>query len=110
MQLDSEIKDVIKYLVESGILRTPRGGIDISKLLDNKKLDMWLLELVVRYSEKFQSHALHNSSKKRDIYTLEGITEYCSIRDIGFESPQMYKELDFIRNFAAAILEDEQCI
>jgi hypothetical protein len=108
MKLDDDTRSVMKFLIGDGIFFPHHRSIDISKVLDeDNKLDLWLLEVTVRYVTKFLLHASGSSIKKMRIRYFEGISEYCSLRGIKEKSHQFVEELLFISNFTFSIADDE---
>jgi hypothetical protein len=109
MKLDNETREVMKHLIEERIFLPHSKSIDISKVVDmeDRKVDLWLLELIVRTATKFLLHASGSSIKKVKIGDLIGLPEYCEERGIEFCSIQMNKEYSFLLNFVDNIVEDE---
>lgn len=107
MPLDKETKDVMRSLIEDKIFLPRYRSLDISKFLDeNKQLDLWLLEVAVRNSIRFMSHAL---GRKKQFNYIEGLPEYCNLRGIEYGDKEMTKEFIFFSKFIDSIVEDELC-
>ena len=105
MKLDTDTKDVMRTLIEDKIFLPHYRSLDISKFLDeDKKIDLWLLEVAVRYSIRFMSHALQRTTKFRYI---EGLLEYCELRGIDYGDALMSEEFMFFSKFIDSIVEDE---
>jgi len=104
MKLDSDTKTVMKELIEDGFFLPKKMSIDISKFLDeNKQLDLWLLEVAVRNSIRFIKHA----TGRTEFREINGLLEYCSIREVEFGGRNMYEEFRFFQRFIASIINDE---
>ena len=105
MKLDIDTKDVMRTLIEDKVFLPRYRSIDISKFLDeNKQLDLWFLEVAVRYSIRFMSHALQRITKFWDI---SGLPEYCKLRGIDYGDMLMSEEFMFFSKFIDSIVEDE---
>lgn len=108
MRLDDDTRDVMRYLIGDKIFLPHYRSIDISKMLDeDNKIDLWLLELAVRYSTRFLLHASGSSTDKMEMEYLEGLYEYCEKRGIEYCSAQMYEEYGFMYRFMNNIINDE---
>ena len=105
MKLDQDTKEVVSLLIKNEMFYPYKRTLDISKFLDeNKQLDLWLLEVAVRYSMKFMNHALGKTVKFR---LITGLPEYCKIREIVYVDFLASDEFQFIYTFIDRIIEDE---
>lgn len=107
MKLDSDTKDIMRGLIEDKVFDRRTGGLDIVKFLDeNNQLDLWYLEVAIRYSTKFLKHALAGSTKPIILRT-ENTTGYLKQRGLNHTSAKSKEELDFIMFFKNTIIHDE---
>jgi hypothetical protein len=106
MKLDNDTKNVMRILIEDKFFIPHFRSIDISKFLDvDRKIDLWLLEVAIRFTSKFLQH-MRSGSTKFCIPTV-GLYDYCVKRGIEFDSPQMQEEFNFFSDFIDSIIKDE---
>lgn len=105
MKLDNDTKAVVRQLILDRVFFPRSHALDISKFLDetDNKLDLWFLELAVRNSIRFTTHALGRDK----ILGMHGVDRYCSQRGISDDYSKRQEETVFIMNFIASIERDE---
>lgn len=104
MKLNSETKEVVSVLIKEKMFSPKHRSLDISKFLDNKQIDLWMLEVAVRFSIRFMSHALGKPTK---FLHISGLITYCDIRGVSLSDFVSSDEFTFIRTFIDRIVEDE---
>jgi hypothetical protein len=107
MKLDNDTRTVMKILIEDKLFIPRTRSLDISKFLDtDRKIDLWLLEVAVRYSIRFLIHMIIRSGKTKIHIDLVGWDNYYLLRGIT-DDTKGEEEFEFIVAYVDSIFKDE---